>query len=142
VRPRPSVLLALAIVLVLGALAAGCGGDDDDDSAAAPTCPPIATELEPPPELPDGFPTPEQVTYTAWREAGPSTLVDGFFAGTLEEAFEAYKAAFDEAGYDIPNEEREQNDAEVNFEGRGTDGQVKLRRCADRTDVSITIRPL
>jgi hypothetical protein len=136
VRPRPTVLLALALVVP----AAACGGDGD--AAAVPTCAPIAAELTSDPALPEGFPTPAGVAYTGSREAGPSTLVEGYYEGTMEDAYDDYKAAFEEAGYDIPNEEQEQNDAEVNFEGGGTDGQVKLRRCSDRTDVSITIRPL
>ena len=58
-------------------------------------------------------------------------------------AFEKYKAAFEDAGYGIPFEEREAADAEVNFDGGDTTGQVRLHsRTARRTDVSITIRPI
>ena len=128
--------LALGLVV----LAAGCGGGDDE--VAAPACPPAAAELAEAPELPPRFPTPGGVTYTGAREAGPSTIVEGFHDASLENAFESYKEAFERAGYDVTNEEQERLDAEVNFAGGGTDGQVKLQVCADRTDVSITIRPL
>ena len=129
-------LVALGLVL----LAAGCGGGNDD--VAAPECEPAAAELRTAPELPPRFPTPDGVTYTGAREAGPSTIVEGFHDASLENAFESYKEAFERAGYDVTNEEQEQLDAEVNFAGGGADGQVKLQACADRTDVSITIRPL
>jgi hypothetical protein len=38
--------------------------------------------------------------------------------------------------------EHEEDDAEVNFEGHSTTGQVKLEvECTDRTSVGLTIRP-
>jgi hypothetical protein len=129
-----------ALALALTALAAGCGGGDD---VAIPSCPPPGAALAEAPELPPGFPTPDGVTYTSSREAGPSTLVEGYHDALLEEAFESYKDAFEQAsGYAVTQEEQEQLDAEVNFEGGGTDGQVRLGACSDRTDVTITIRPL
>ena len=126
-------------VLGLVALAAACGGGDD---VAVPECPPAAAEVQQAPELPPRFPTPDGVTYTGAREAGPSTIVQGYHDALLGDAFESYRAAFEAAGYDVTQEEREQLDAEVNFEGGGTDGQVRMAACTERTDLTITIRPL
>ena len=94
------------------------------------------------PQLPPGFPTPEGVTYTSEHEAGPSQIVEGYREGDIEEAYDAYKDAFPEAGYEVTKDEREEVDAEVNFEGGSSTGQVKLvQECSDRTSVAITIRP-
>jgi hypothetical protein len=133
---RPLILLGLFVA----SLAAGCGGGEDEESKAS--CGPAPAALAGDPKLPDGFPTPEGVTYTSSKPAGPSTIVDGYREGELEDAFEAYKDGFESAGYDVTKDEQEEDDAEVNFAGSGTDGQVKLRQeCSDRTTVSITVRP-
>jgi hypothetical protein len=131
-------IVVLGAVLVV--LAAACGGEEEEEVTA--TCGPAPTEIASPPKLPDGFPTPDGVTYTSSKDAGPSTIVDGYRDGELEEAFDAYKDGFDDADYDVTKDEQEEDDAEVNFAGSGTDGQVKLRQeCKDRTTISITIRP-
>jgi hypothetical protein len=133
-----------ALGALIVAFAAGCGGGESkaEEEAAGKTCGPAPAAMSGSPKLPQGFPTPDGVTYTTERKAGPSTIVDGFREGEIEEAFDAYKEAFDGAGYDVTKDEREEVDAEVNFAGGGTDGQVKLiQECADRTSVSITIRP-
>lgn len=127
-------------VIAILVLVAGCGGDDDD--VAAPECGPAPAAMSGAPDLPDGFPTPSDTTYTSSREAGPSTIVEGYRDGDMVDAFEAYKDGFEEAGYDVTKEEREQFDAEVNFAGGGTDGQVRLGACEDRTSIQITVRPL
>ena len=132
---RPTILLGL----LLASLAAGCGGKDEEKKVA---CGPAPAEIASAPKLPDGFPRPDGVTYTSSQPAGPSTIVDGYRDGELDAAFEAYKDGFESAGYDVTKDEQEEDDAEVNFAGSGTDGQVKLRQeCADRTTVSITVRP-
>jgi hypothetical protein len=126
------------------AFAAGCGGEESDaeKEAAGKACGPAPATMNSSPKLPQGFPTPEGVAYTSERKAGPSTIVEGFREGEIEEAFDGYKDAFEGAGYEVTKDEREEVDAEVNFAGGGTDGQVKLiQECADRTSVSITIRP-
>jgi hypothetical protein len=129
---------AFGLALALASLAAGCGGEEEGKAACGPAPAAIAS----PPKLPDGFPTPGGVTYTSSKAAGPSTIVDGYRDGELGDAFNAYKHGFVGAGYDVTRDEEEEDDAEVNFSGAGTDGQVKLRQeCKDRTTVSITIRP-
>jgi hypothetical protein len=132
----------IALTLVVG-FAAGCGGEDEEgEEGAGGSCGAAPAEIAQPPTLPDGFPTPEGVVYTSEREAGPSHIVEGYRDGELEDAFEAYKDAFDQSGYDVTKDEREEDDAEVNFAGGSSTGQVKLeQRCEDRTTVGITARP-
>ena len=72
----------------------------------------------------------------------PSNIVKGYLDGDIDAAYEGYKDAFEASDYSITKEEKEDIDAEVNFSGAGTSGQVKLlQTCKDRTDVSITLRP-
>jgi hypothetical protein len=73
----------------------------------------------------------------------PSQIVDGYYEGDITEAFGSYKGALEDAdGYDVTKDEKEEDDAEVNFEGGGSSGQVKLlQSCEDRTSVTITARP-
>ncbi len=133
---------ALLLLTLAVGLAAGCGGDDEGDAEAAGACPEAPVEIAQQPTLPDGFPTPDGVIYTSEREAGPSHIVEGYRDGELEDAFDAYKDAFDSAGYDVTKDEREEDDAEVNFAGDSSTGQVKLEQhCEDRTSIEITIRP-
>ena len=133
---RPIALLAVTGI----ALAAGCGGGGG--GTAFGPCAAAPSPVPRPAGLPRDFPTPDAVTYTADRAAGPSTILEGYWDGDLEEAFEGYKDAFETAGYDITDEEREAADAEVNFDGGGSNGQVRLgQECEDRTEVRITIRP-
>jgi hypothetical protein len=121
-------------------IAAGCGGEEEEEGTAA--CGPAPAAMATAPTLPDGFPTPDGVVYTSSKQAGPSTIVEGFRPGELDDAFEAYKDGFENANFDVTKDEKEEDDAEVNFAGSGTDGQVKLKQeCEDRTTVSITIRP-
>jgi hypothetical protein len=129
----------------LALLVAACAGDGRSGRAASPipTCSPAPT-IAPPSGLPPGFPTPGGVAYTSEEQAGPSRIVSGYWIGTtLEEAFEAYKDAFADAGYQITDEEIEAADAEVNFAGGDTTGQVRLDsdRCARTVTFDVTIRP-
>jgi len=132
---RPLILVGL----FLASLAAGCGGGDEESKAACGSAP---AAMAGDPKLPDGFPTPHEVTYTSSKPAGPSTIVEGYNEDELEHTFAEYKDGFEQAGYDVTKDEKEEDDAEVNFAGSGTDGQVKLREeCAGRTTISITVRP-
>lgn len=137
---RPAAFAVLVVAL------AGCGGEEESEAereAAGAACTVAPAALPGTPTLPDGFPTPEGVTYTAEREAGPSHIVEGYFDGAVGDAYEAYRDALDQAdGYDVTKDEQEELDAEVNFEGGSSSGQVKLlQECEDRTTVSITARP-
>ena len=133
-------------MVVLG-LAVGCGGGDEGgggggEEAAQEACGAAPAAMSGQPQLPEGFPAPDGVTYTGEEEAGPSHIVEGYREGSLEDAYEGYKSAFPDAGYTVTRDEKEADDAEVNFEGGSSTGQVKLRQeCSDRTSVNITIRP-
>jgi hypothetical protein len=143
---------SLAALMVLAALVLGaCGSNGSDEGAQSPTsaastgdCPPASPAMAEAPALPDGFPAPDGVTFTSSKTAGPSTIVEGYYAGDLDAIFEAYKDGFTSASYDVTRSENEGDDAEVNWSGGGTTGEVKLNTdpgCEGRTLVKLTIRP-
>jgi hypothetical protein len=137
---KRGVVLSLIAVLVLASCSKG--EKEAEGEEAKGTCGPAPAALAAPPSLPSGFPTPSEVTYTGTEAAGPSTIVEGFWAGDLEDAFEGYKDAFEKAGYSVTKDEKEEDDAEVNFSGGNSTGQVKLGiECQGRTSVQITVRP-
>jgi hypothetical protein len=132
----------LGFVVVL--FAAGCGSEkkEGDEGKAERECGPALPAMAGQPTLPAKFPTPENVTYTGESKAGPSSIVKGYRNGELGEAFDEYKSAFDSAGYTVASDEKEEDDAEVNFQGGNSTGQVKMNQlCKDRTSLAITIRP-
>jgi hypothetical protein len=94
------------------------------------------------PSLPPKFPTPTGVTYTEEKDAGPSTIVTGYLAGEIGNAFDVFQKSLATNGYAVTKTDHESVEAEVNYEGGNTTGQVKLlQECRDRTKVTITIRP-
>ena len=130
----------IVFLALLATLLAACGGSEQGGVTRACSAAPAAIPKQP--QLPPGFPSPSQVTYTGEREIGPSQIVRGHWDGDIEAAFDGYKESFDGTDYAITKEEREDVDAEVNFSGQGVAGQIKLlQSCKDRTDVTITIRP-
>jgi hypothetical protein len=132
----------LLLVLLTGLLAGCGGGKSEESSAAGQACSAAPAAMPKQPQLAPGFPSPSEVTYTEERDIGPSHIVEGYWDGDIESAFEGYKDSFDGTDYSITKDEREEVDAEVNFAGAGVSGQVKLLQlCKDRTDVTITTRP-
>jgi hypothetical protein len=144
-------LFALAVtgLFLFAACSKSTAGDSVSPTSAktesgspAGGCGATPTGLAEAPELPSGFPTPASVIYTEEKVAGPSTIVKGFFAGDLETIYQSYQDAFASAGYTVTDKEREEDDAEVNFEGGETNGQVKLQvACGGQVNIAITIRP-
>ena len=140
---RPLVLVATSVMLV----AAACGGNDKP--AAAPTPAVFNTPCTSPkapsknlPKLPSGFPTPDGVVYVSGSKAGPSTIVYGYYPQDLTQAHTGWADALKGAGYTITHEEQDPADAEVNFSGDQTTGQVRLQEsCKGRSLVTVTIRP-
>jgi hypothetical protein len=137
----------LVALLVIGMLVlAACGGDErepeGEEGAAREKCSsdiPAAADV---PGLPENFPVPGEAVLTGSTEAGPSQIVEGYFQADIEEAFPEYEEAFEEAGYDITKDEREEDDAEIFFAGDNTTGQVNMfAECEGRTKLRITIRP-
>ena len=84
------------------------------------------------------------VTYTQQSEQGPTTVVEGYFAGDVEAAHDDFKRELDSAGFTILFDELEENDSEVSWKGQGRSGQVALRNecgSSDKVFVHITNRP-
>jgi hypothetical protein len=131
---------ALGSVLAAATLASGCGGNKGSESVTA-ACDAAPSPLASTPPLPRGFPSPPQVVYTSVSKQGPTTIVKGYRRGEIDGAFDTYSHAF-KTPYSVTHDEHEEDDAEVNFAGPGTSGQVKLlQACKDRTTVTVTVRP-
>lgn len=142
-------LLAAVLFLAVPSVLTGCG--DDDAADAVETRPPAqrpsvvcsgpAVKAT---RLPESFPEVEGVTLTKTQRAGPSQIVDGYFEGSLRDAYRRYKAAFRRAGYAVVFDEIEARDSEVAYIGGGRTGQVALRAlCSEpgRIAVHVTSRP-
>jgi hypothetical protein len=135
---------AWVLSVVVAVLAAGCGSEkkSGEEGNAEKDCGPALPAVTGQPTLPPKFPTPDDVTYTGQTKAGPSSIVKGYRNGELGDAFDDYKSAFGSAGYTVTHDEKEEDDAEVNFAGGKSTGQVKMIQvCKDRTSLAITIRP-
>lgn len=137
---------SLVALLVGLFLFAACGGDDKKTTEAGGNggrgeCSDAAPAADIP-DLPADFPVPGEVVLTGSTEAGPSTIIEGYFQADLEEAFPEYRDAFDAAGWDVVKDEQEENDAEVFFAHGDVNGQVNMfGECDGRTKLRITIRP-
>jgi hypothetical protein len=83
------------------------------------------------------------MVYTGVKKSGPSTVATGYINQAIGPAHDAYtNAVKSAAGYTVTKNEQDVADAEVNFNGAGNSGQVKLlQECKSRTTVTITIRP-
>jgi hypothetical protein len=142
---------SLFCLLLLGAalIVAGCGGKKDSESQAGDTVVQAAcngSQLTGALKLPPSFPQieAEKVTYTKQRTEGPTSIVEGYFNGSVADAHEEYKKELQGAGYKILFDELEEHDSEVSWQGEGRTGQVALReQCGggDKTYVHITNRP-
>jgi hypothetical protein len=144
-----SRLLFLTVAAACAVALAGCGGKSEDEkakeaaaAASAPVCG-MTTTVDAS-KLPSGFPKPDGVTYRQEKTAGPSEVVDGTYAGGLDDAYDAYEQAVESAGYNVLFKEKEEDDAEISYEGGGTTGQIALRDVCGEDDklvVHITNRP-
>jgi hypothetical protein len=146
---RQAAWFAVLAAVVL-AVATGCGGgggeSGDEESElnqqAVAAC--NGSALSETPDLPASFPMVENVTYTKQSTQGPTTVLEGFFEGSLEDAYDEYKKELEAAGFKILFEEIEDHDSEVSWEGERRSGQVALREeCGsdDKIYVHITNRP-
>ena len=146
---RQAAWFAVLAAVVL-AVATGCGGgggeSGDEESElnqqAVAAC--NGSALSAAPDLPASFPMVENVTYTKQSTQGPTTVVEGYFEGSLEDAYDEYKKELEAAGFKILFDEIEEHDSEVSWEGEGRSGQVALREeCGsdDKIYVHITNRP-
>ena len=136
--------LALAFIVLLPA----CMGDDSG-ATLVPRAPGLTCDGPPlrgATGLPGDFPQPAGATYVKTEQRGPTRVVNAYFAGSLGDAYEAYREALDSAGYTVLFDEVEATDSEVVYEhtkSRST-GQVALKAGCnedDRVSVRITNRP-
>lgn len=127
---------------------AGCGSDGNGEEegelneAAKAAC--TGSALADAPDLPAGFPKVEGATYTQERTQGPTEVIEGYYEGSIQQGHDAYKSAFEQAGYDVLFDEVEEHDTEVAWRGQGRSGQVALRdECGedDRMYLKVTNRP-
>ncbi len=96
------------------------------------------------PAFPPKFPQPPDVRYTSSTKAGPSLIVVGYYTASLDTALSEYKDAVGASGYMNLKTEHDPKDAEINFAGGGTTGQIALRddcKEPNTTYVRLTIRP-
>ena len=56
------------------------------------------------------------MTYVKSEQTRPDAGRLAYYEGDLESAYEAYKEEFESAGYEIPFDEKEEDDAEVSYE--------------------------
>ncbi|MDP9342107.1 MAG: hypothetical protein M3Q23_08410 [Actinomycetota bacterium] len=137
----------LVLVLAMGLLLGACSKKGETETAGSETsagggCGPVPSALATVPSVAAAFPGPSDIVVTDVSPAGPSTIVTGVVNDDLEGVYGDYKSALSTGGYTVTSSEKEEDDAEVNFSGNSTTGQVKLTvPCEGRTDVSITIRP-
>jgi hypothetical protein len=136
---------ALAMLVVFAVVALGAckdKGEEKEGLAGKEPCAAAPAALSGSSGLPSGFPVPAGVVITGTRAAGPSTVVTGYAQSTIKAVFDQFKSALDKAPYSVTKSEREEHDAEVNFKGGGSDGQVRLgQECQGRVSVTITARP-
>ena len=86
----------------------------------------------------------DKLLFTRQHTEGPTAVVEGYFRGSLEEAHEDFEEEIEDAGFTILSDEREDDDSEVSWSGKGRSGQVALRRecpTPDKIYVRITNRP-
>ena len=89
-----------------------------------------------------GFPAASGVTLTSVGADGPSTKISGYSSSSVTDLYTSYSGLLSQGGFSVTKKENDVVDAEVNFAGNHTTGQVKLaNECAGRTSVDITIRP-
>lgn len=127
---------------------AGCGGGSDESGGEAvneqakAAC--EGSSLSGTPKLPTSFPQVENVTFTQQATQGPTEVVEGYFMGSLQDAYDEYKKELQASGFKILFDEIEDHDSEVSWEGEGRSGQVALREECGQSDkiyVHITNRP-
>src|SRR6266550_2660735 len=101
-------LLAAVILLVATACEL-----EPDKRRAKKACgePPAAMTATP--KLPPKFPTPNGVTYTKEKDAGPSTIVTGYLPGEIGNAFDVWQKSLATNGYAVTKTDHEAVEAEV-----------------------------
>jgi hypothetical protein len=143
------MLLLLTLVAAFGLAACGGGGESESEKEAEAAAKELGTEttcegtaMTGETGLPASFPKPTGVTYVKSTQTGPTRVVLGYYDGDLDGAYEAYKDEFESAGYEIPFDEKEEDDAEVSYDDAdsSTTGLVALKASCDEEDrISVRI---
>src|SRR4051794_7730062 len=126
-------VLAVAVVGLIGSSSLIACGDSDKDAKSAlakSACAVAPPGTASPVGLPVGFPEVAGVTYSGSTTAGPTTITTGIATKRLADTFNAYKVALGQPPFGVTKSEKENDDAEVNFDAPDVTGQVKLRDCA------------
>lgn len=134
----PALLGALVVVL------AGCGKEADREASSATKAVCNGSALSATTKLPAGFPQVSNATYTSESAQGPTDFTEGYFAGSVADAHDAFKGALGSGGYTVTHDELDEHDSEVDWKGHGRTGQVALRdQCgsSDKIYVKVTSRP-
>src|SRR4051794_31027885 len=96
-------------------LFAACGGDGGTNGGGGTrSCdgvPLSSTAIR----LPGDFPLPEEAALTTSSKAGPSQVVEGYWEGNLQSAYQGWKEAFEGAGFAILFDEIEDQDSEISY---------------------------
>jgi ABC-type glycerol-3-phosphate transport system substrate-binding protein len=137
---------AAALVVLIALAVAGCGGSDESGEEESERATVECEGASVMPDLPADFPEVAGVTFTKSTTSGPTKVADGYYEGSLEDAYDKFKSAFPEAGYDVTFDEIEEDDSEVAYKGgdENRTGIVALRKnCKQdgRISVHITSRP-
>jgi hypothetical protein len=135
-------LLLLIVLALVGAYLLGDASSEVESEGATVACSGDSVT----PSLPSDFPQVEGMIYTKSQTSGPSELADGYYEGDLQGGYDAWKAAFEDAGYTITFDEIEEFDSEVAYSGGAErrSGIVALRDVCNedgRISVHITSRP-
>jgi hypothetical protein len=140
--------LALVPLALLVLVLAGCGGDgngeEESEGSGVVQAACTGSALSDAPNLPAGFPSFEAATFTEQKTQGPTEIVEGYYEGDIEDAYNTVKDGLENAGFTILFDELEEDDSEVSWKGQGRSGQVALRNeCgdADRVYIRISNRP-
>jgi hypothetical protein len=140
----------LALIGLAALALSACGGKSEAEKEREQKAPAVspavcdASELAGYTGLPEHFPEPDGVTYKKTKKAGPTRIVAATYDGDLDSAYAAYGEVVVDSGYNVLFKEKEEDDAEISYEGEGTTGQIALRNVCDDPDkvvVRITSRP-
>jgi MFS family permease len=138
-----AALAALGIVVVAlehGSIASALEGQSESALPAALVRPCVPAPASP--EVSTQFPRPDGAHFIGLSREGPTTVLTGWFESGVRDARDAFESGLRSSRYTVLRSELDVADSEVNFDGRGTTGQVKLMQdCRDRTKLRITIRP-
>src|SRR4051812_20166090 len=139
---RAVVIVSLMTMFSFSFIACGDNDKEGESALDKSACSAATGVTTSPVGLPVGFPQVAGVDYSGSTTAGPTTVTKGIAAKKLTDTFNAYKAALGQPPFGVTKSEKEEDDAEVNFDAPDVTGQVKLRACGEaKTTVQVTVRP-